>query len=315
MSTQHWQLDFRNGLRYLKLPDGTTFPTRHSSECLSAIYDVKGREGFEWFVDEVRRAEIPNDLSMHLKTMIERLHLTDRRTVLDFGAGSGASTVALADLGFKNIDTVEIDGRLVEIARLRTRDFGCEDKIRFHLIKPGESLPFEAETYDLILCYAVIEHIHPKQRGVIMRDLWRILKPGGVILVLETPNIIFPYGNHFPFLYFTPWMPLPMVKIYGRMRGRIEGEISDESLYLAGLRGTTPWHVLRYTGGRGRLLPSLESNPEEEYLRISRERPSGPLKMALKQAIIRTYQKCLKPLGVPFCSIFPQLNFGIEKIF
>jgi hypothetical protein len=165
-----------------------------------------------------------------------------------------------------------------------------------------------------VVCYAVIEHIHPQQRQAVLTDIWRVLKPQGVLLVLETPNILFPYGNHYPFLYFTPWMPLPMVKAYGRLRGCIEGDVSDEDLYLAGLRGTTVGKVLKYVGGEGRLLPARAENPEETFLRNSVARGGSELKLTIKRAVIRTYQTFLKPLGVPFCSIFPQLNFGIEKL-
>lgn len=314
MKTDYWQFYVQDGMRYLALPDGTTIPTRHSPECISAIYDLKSPEGIRWFIDEIRRAEFPNELSNNLRSVVERFNLTDKQNILDFGAGSGASSVALAHMGFKRVETVEIDTRLIEIARLRARDFGYQDQIGFHKIEPGEKLPFTDQYFDLVVCYAVIEHIHPDQRESVLQDLWRVLKPKGVLLVLETPNILFPYGNHYPFLYFTPWMPLPLVKAYGRLRGRINGPVSDEQLYLAGLRGTTIWHVMRYIGGNGRLLPSLESNPEEEYLRLSSNKPGNQLKQALKKMIIRAYQRGLKPFGIPLCAIFPQLNFGIEKI-
>jgi SAM-dependent methyltransferase len=310
----HWQLINKDGSSYLALPDGRTIPTHHSQEALWAIYEAKNPEGFHWFVDEVQRGEFPNNISEHLRRMVTRLQLQKKSSVLDFGAGSGASSIALAHLGFNQIDTVEIDRRLIEIARLRARDFGFQDNINLHCIEAGERLPFADESFEIVVCYAVIEHIHPNLRRQILQDLWRVLKRRGVMLILETPNILFPYGNHYPFLYFTPWMPLPMVKAYGRWRGRIEGEISDEDLYLAGLRGATVWQILRDVGGAGRLLPDLSSNWEEEYLRDARMKPGRMAKRALKQIIIRAYQVFLKPLGVPFCAIFPQLNFGIEKL-
>lgn len=313
MREENWQLINRDGMRFLALADGTTFPTRHSPESISAIYQVKSPEGYEWFVDEVQRAELPNSISEHLRAMIDQLQLSDNSRVLDFGAGSGASTVALAYNGFRNIESVEIDEKLVGIARLRARDFGYQDRINFHTIKPGDRLPFAESSFDLVVCYAVIEHIHPAQREAIMQDLWRLLKPQGVMLILETPNILFPYGDHYPFLYFTPWMPLPMVKAYGRLRGRIQGDISDEELYLAGLRGTTVRKIQQYLGHQGRVLPSLSDNPEELYLQKALERDGNSTKSMLKKAIVYTYQNCLKPLGVPFCTIFPQLNFGLKK--
>ncbi|MEW6732223.1 MAG: class I SAM-dependent methyltransferase, partial [Acidobacteriota bacterium] len=312
MENNPWQIIFQNDTRYLALSDGRRFPTRHSLESLNAIYKVKGVEGIEWFLDEVLRAEFPNALSTHLYNVITQLQLLDRHYVLDFGAGSGASTLALAHLGFQQIDSVEISEDLIKIAQLRACNFGYLDCIRFHQVAPAQSLPFPDNSFDLIICYAVIEHIHPQKRRTILSDLWRVLKPQGVLLVLETPNILYPYGAHYPFLYFTPWMPLSLVKLYGRLRGQIEGEISDEQLYLAGLRGTTVWQVLRYLGNQARLLPPLEANPEEQWLA---SRCVGSfVKQLIKYCFVRSYQTFLKPLGVPLCALFPQLNFGIEKL-
>lgn len=51
----------------------------------------------------------------------------------------------------------------------------------------GNRLPYESNLFDLIVCTEVIEHIIPKHMPLFLRELYRILKPGGILL-LTTPN-------------------------------------------------------------------------------------------------------------------------------
>lgn len=51
----------------------------------------------------------------------------------------------------------------------------------------GKRLPYEDDTFDLITCTEVIEHILPKHMELFLSELKRILKPDGKLL-LTTPN-------------------------------------------------------------------------------------------------------------------------------
>lgn len=51
----------------------------------------------------------------------------------------------------------------------------------------GERLPYEDDTFGLITCTEVIEHVIPKHMDLLLEELFRILKVGGVIL-FTTPN-------------------------------------------------------------------------------------------------------------------------------
>jgi ubiquinone/menaquinone biosynthesis C-methylase UbiE len=66
----------------------------------------------------------------------------------------------------------------------------------------GEKLPFEDNTFDLIICHTVIEHVKDVKK--VMSEISRVLTVGGVVH-LEAPNYTFPYEPHlqiytFPFL-------------------------------------------------------------------------------------------------------------------
>jgi SAM-dependent methyltransferase len=69
----------------------------------------------------------------------------------------------------------------------------------------AHQLDFPAEHFDCIVFANVYEHIPPQLRGVTLRDLYRVLAPGGV-LVGQIPNPYFPIESHsrLPFLGYLP---------------------------------------------------------------------------------------------------------------
>lgn len=76
----------------------------------------------------------------------------------------------------------DISSRILETAAATiARERGVAELVRANL----EGLPFADETFDLVICVQVIEHLVDPQLGI--QELARVLRPGGV-LVLTTDN-------------------------------------------------------------------------------------------------------------------------------
>jgi SAM-dependent methyltransferase len=114
--------------------------------------------------------------------------------VLSVGCGVGADVETLVDLGWDAYG-IEPGYRQADWDRRRCRD---------RLIQgDGRDLPFEDGEFDAITSYGVIEHVgavgdsvdvYPdvwEQRERYARELTRVLRPGGIML-LSTPNRLFP---------------------------------------------------------------------------------------------------------------------------
>lgn len=105
-----------------------------------------------------------------IRVELDRLPLPSSAAVLDAGCGSGRTMQELVDYG--EVHGIELDPQAAAVARDRGFD------VRIGRL---EQLPWEDETFDLVTCLDVIEHT-PDDR-VTLRELRRVAKPGGWLLV------------------------------------------------------------------------------------------------------------------------------------
>ncbi|MBW2454362.1 MAG: class I SAM-dependent methyltransferase [Deltaproteobacteria bacterium] len=109
--------------------------------------------------------------------------LGDRRfkAALEVGYGAGAVQLAL-DPAVAELHGIDLDADPTEVSRLLgTR--GCPSELRQGSVL---ELPYEAERFDLVVCFSVIEHL--ADYAVALREMARVLKPTGLLL-LGMPSV------------------------------------------------------------------------------------------------------------------------------
>ena len=103
------------------------------------------------------------------------------KSVLDIGCNKGYGTELLA-ANASNVIGVDVSQKAIETARN-----GCQNtKIEFQTID-GKNLPFENDTFDVVVGCQVIEHI--ADVSSFMTEVTRVLLPGGLAL-FTTPNAV-----------------------------------------------------------------------------------------------------------------------------
>jgi ubiquinone/menaquinone biosynthesis C-methylase UbiE len=102
--------------------------------------------------------------------------------VLDWGCGWGQMTALLREQG---IDTVAFDHR-PELERPTTEPLERFPEIEAHLSPEPVDLPFGDDSFDTVLSCGVLEHV-PDPEGS-LREIKRILRPGGMFYVANLPN-------------------------------------------------------------------------------------------------------------------------------
>lgn len=209
-----------------------------------------------WLCDEIRRDEDPSYVQHHLEWemlgFVPREKFSGAR-VLDFGCGSGASTMILARLlPDAKIAGVELVPEFVELARHRAAFYGVERQVEFHRSNNALDLPAGIGQFDYVVMSAVYEHLLPAERRSLLPALWRALKPGGVLFLNGTPHRWFPVEQHttgFPLLNY---LPRPLVHwITCRYCGRVGRNESWNDLLRRGIRGATQREVLRVVAAGG----------------------------------------------------------------
>jgi ubiquinone/menaquinone biosynthesis C-methylase UbiE len=102
--------------------------------------------------------------------------------ILDVGCGTGHLAGELMRRGY-DASGVDFSEGMIGYAR---QHYGAE---RFQ-VADIEHLPFPDNTFDGIVCLGVMEYLSSDEPG--LREMWRVLKPGGVA-VITTPSGVCPF--------------------------------------------------------------------------------------------------------------------------
>jgi 2-polyprenyl-3-methyl-5-hydroxy-6-metoxy-1,4-benzoquinol methylase len=256
ITTQHGTLHLRDtdhGISLTITPtSGTyihdnTWTTRYSRALIQQLVEAKG---LPYLIDEIRREEDPLCIERALK--VDILSFIDQHTfsnslILDFGCGSGASTMVLARLfPTATIIGVEITDRHLTTARKRAEFYGVSDRVTFLKSPDPMELPNGLPKVDHILFCAVFEHLLPEERPAMLRLLWNALKPGGHLFINDTPYRWFPVETHTTGLPFINYLPNTPAFFFARKASkRVSTTTSDTDLLRLGIRGGTLAEILQ----------------------------------------------------------------------
>jgi 2-polyprenyl-3-methyl-5-hydroxy-6-metoxy-1,4-benzoquinol methylase len=172
------------------------------------------------------------------RRLIDRFCSTlDGFTVLDFGSGLGQLSPFFFERGASRVILTEIDDKLLELSRTYMKDHGRDADCTYLLVEEDDELEeIQAESVDLIVAAEVFEHILPRHRPGTMLTLYRKLKPGGII-VITSPNRLFPKDMHTTGLWFAAWLPAGIGGWYARTFASWRWkDRSTEDLLRQGLR-------------------------------------------------------------------------------
>lgn len=132
----------------------------------------------------------PRDVAVNLRSgpqMREYVAIAERIAgeapgrVLDWGAGHGQVSHLLRERGIEVTSFDHVADAPHEVRRLEHYP-----ELEVHVSGEPVALPFEDGAFDLVLSCGVLEHVqHPQES---LREIHRILRPGGRLLVYKLPN-------------------------------------------------------------------------------------------------------------------------------
>lgn len=116
-------------------------------------------------------------------------------SVLEFGSNVGASGVVLARLG-ATVTGVDVDPGMVRVANANFALKAVEQQARAIHVADTRTMPFPDGHFDLALANSVLEYVDPAHLDAVVRELHRVVKPGGHALILGTASRLAPREVH-----------------------------------------------------------------------------------------------------------------------
>src|SRR5215813_12426780 len=157
----------------------------------------------EWEHEEIRRSSIESaytargvlhysdsDINRYLHASADTIYPLEYshflagdlegKTVLDFGCGTGKSSVLLAKRGARVIG-LDISEPIMHVARERLGQNGVSNHVGF-INGSAHNLPLADESIDLVFGIAILHHLHLQ---LVSREIFRILRKGGRAIFQE----------------------------------------------------------------------------------------------------------------------------------
>jgi 2-polyprenyl-3-methyl-5-hydroxy-6-metoxy-1,4-benzoquinol methylase len=246
------QLHSGNSRIHIELTGDQRFSAVQSCETsypIGLIAKLLDSKGPEWLCDEILRDESPDYVQKPLKYALlgyQAETTFHNKRLLDFGCGSGASTMILARmLPFTEIVGIEMEEKLLSIARLRAAHYGYNN-ITLTISPNPDSLPQSLGHFDFVVLNAVYEHLLPNERESIIMQIWNRLKPAGILFLNETPYRYFPVETHTTGgLPLINYLPDRAALFYARHFSRRKlKSCSWDELLRQGIRGGTVRTIL-----------------------------------------------------------------------
>lgn len=122
-----------------------------------------------------------------LELMSVRWKLASVTSVLDVGCGLGHWGRCLAPLLSPGCVLTGIDRETAWIDEARKRSHGVENVVASFCQGEAEHLPFPDAAFEMVTCQTVL--IHLKDPMAALREMVRVLAPGGLIAIVEPNNI------------------------------------------------------------------------------------------------------------------------------
>lgn len=138
-------------------------------------------EGYEEFI-----ASEGVHLSRRLRQAFGIADVTPGMRVLDVGCGRGEVVRRCIQLGAQAYG-VDYAPTALQIARNVGRNAG-NDVGNFYLAN-ARYLPFPSRSFDRVLMFDLVEHLHPWELRQALAEVYRVLRPDGKLIVHTAPNV------------------------------------------------------------------------------------------------------------------------------
>lgn len=133
--------------------------------------------------------------------------------ILDVACGTADSTVALAQISDNvRVNGIDISEGMLKIGEKKVEKFYLKDRICFSVSK-AEAIEFKDDTFDAAMVAFGVRNFYDREKG--LKEILRVLKPNGTLLVLELSEPQNVIVRWFYNLYFKNVLPFIGKRVSG----------------------------------------------------------------------------------------------------
>jgi cyclopropane fatty-acyl-phospholipid synthase-like methyltransferase len=149
---------------------------------------------------EVRQEAFGQDIGQNswitateLQRLLTLLLLKPTSNLLEVACGSGGPAMYIAEISGCNITGVDNNENAISTAQQMSAEKEFKGKINFQFADGNSQLPFDAQSFDAIVCMDAINHL--ANRTQVLSEWNRLLKRGGRFLFTDPIVVTGPLSN------------------------------------------------------------------------------------------------------------------------
>jgi ubiquinone biosynthesis O-methyltransferase len=147
------------------------------------LLQVWNKESESYRMEAVNNPDYLAHFEIVEETIKQKLEELKGKKVLDVGSGTGITTAYLASQG-AIVTLVDISQKALDFSKR----FFSKNKLAVKTIKADAfRMKFKSESFDVVWNGGVIEHFDDDQKVILLKKMWGLVKPGGVLLI-TVPN-------------------------------------------------------------------------------------------------------------------------------
>ena len=154
---------------------------------------------------------------------------------LEIGCGSGSATRSVLET-FPNtkVTALDLSGPYLKVAQENLRRYRKVDFVQ----GDGTNLDFKSETFDAIYSVYVLHELPRPERGALIREAYRALKPGGILALADSiqkdddPGLNWSL-EAFPKVYHEPFYKEYTTSSLEKMMKQVTGQEAQTEMALS----------------------------------------------------------------------------------